>query len=204
MVLLPTDLLQSGLPAERTPSRADDTDADTDTAISVSGGGPVPESGPHPVRTQAAAFPAPFAVPALESSAEQEPHRRPAQVTALHRRIRTTQSDRKGRQETSEPAIPAAATPTAGAGDDSDLPRRVRQASLVPQLREEAPPEPRGSAGNEPEPAAGRTPEPVAGRTPEQARDRMTAYRDGWLRGGGPGPGSPAATTRPSTEGDQA
>ncbi|HJX87573.1 MAG TPA: ATP-binding protein, partial [Gemmatimonadales bacterium] len=87
VVLLPTDLLQSGLPAERTPSRADDTDADTDTAISVSGGGPVPESGPHPVRTQAAAFPAPFAVPALESSAEQEPHRRPAQVTALHRRI---------------------------------------------------------------------------------------------------------------------
>lgn len=71
-----------------------------------------------------------------------------------------------------------------GGGDhgdaDGDLPRRVRQASLVPQLREAPAPTPVFA------PAA-----PGAdARTPEQVRDRMAAYRDGWQRGGGPAPGS--------------
>ncbi|MEU7072211.1 nitrate- and nitrite sensing domain-containing protein [Streptomyces narbonensis] len=61
-----------------------------------------------------------------------------------------------------------------------DLPRRVRQASLVPQLREAPAPAPVSA------PAA-----PGAdARTPEQVRDRMAAYQDGWQRGGGPAPGS--------------
>ncbi|MFI9747719.1 nitrate- and nitrite sensing domain-containing protein [Streptomyces sp. NPDC052494] len=63
---------------------------------------------------------------------------------------------------------------------DGDLPRRVRQANLVPQLREAPLPAP--------------APAPVTPgadpRTPEQVRDRMAAYRDGWQRGGGPAPGS--------------
>ncbi|MEU3688534.1 sensor histidine kinase [Streptomyces narbonensis] len=69
----------------------------------------------------------------------------------------------------------------AGHGDpEGDLPRRVRQASLVPQLREAPAPVPVSA------PAA-----PGAdARTPEQVRDRMAAYRDGWQRGGGPAPGS--------------
>ncbi|MFI6060740.1 hypothetical protein [Streptomyces sp. NPDC051286] len=43
-----------------------------------------------------------------------------------------------------------------------------------------------------------------AGRTPEQARDRMTAYRNGWVRGGAaPGAAAPTTTAlRPRTEGD--
>ncbi|MEU0968233.1 sensor histidine kinase [Streptomyces sp. NPDC005917] len=78
---------------------------------------------------------------------------------------------------------------------DDDLPRRVRQASLAPQLRE-----PRTE---EPAPAP-RQDE----RTPELVRDRMTAYRDGWARGGGRQPGR-GATPEPeegtdSTEGDRA
>ncbi|WP_330329079.1 nitrate- and nitrite sensing domain-containing protein [Streptomyces sp. NBC_00536] len=56
----------------------------------------------------------------------------------------------------------------------TELPRRVRQASLVPQLREapaaKAPPGPG-------------TPQDPPGRSPEEARDRMAAYRDGWARG---------------------
>ncbi|NUK65681.1 sensor histidine kinase, partial [Streptomyces lunaelactis] len=74
---------------------------------------------------------------------------------------------------------------------DGELPRRVRQAHLVPQLREEPPAE-------EPDdPAADdHTPE----RTPEQVRDRMTAYRNGWTRGGGAAPG----TAAPGSEGDEA
>ncbi|MER6254577.1 nitrate- and nitrite sensing domain-containing protein [Streptomyces sp. NPDC001584] len=56
----------------------------------------------------------------------------------------------------------------------TELPRRVRQASLVPQLREA--PAPKAPAGS-------RLPEESPGRSPEQARDRMAAYRAGWVRG---------------------
>ncbi|MFE2238464.1 hypothetical protein ACFXCU_03115 [Streptomyces virginiae] len=56
----------------------------------------------------------------------------------------------------------------------TELPRRVRQASLVPQLRE---------APTPPEPTGLRLPEEPPGRSPEQARDRMAAYRAGWVRG---------------------
>ncbi|WP_405754916.1 MULTISPECIES: nitrate- and nitrite sensing domain-containing protein [unclassified Streptomyces] len=56
----------------------------------------------------------------------------------------------------------------------AELPRRVRQASLVPQLREA--PDPKAPDGV-------RVPEDPPGRSPEQARDRMAAYRAGWVRG---------------------
>lgn len=86
--------------------------------------------------------------------------------------------------------------------DDSeasdDLPRRVRQASLAPQLRAGRPEEP-------PETVASRHDD---GRTPELVRDRMAAYRDGWARGGGRQPGrgaTPDSTARSdSSEGDLA
>ncbi|WP_205576262.1 hypothetical protein, partial [Streptomyces europaeiscabiei] len=45
-------------------------------------------------------------------------------------------------------------------------------------------------------------------RTPELVRDRMAAYRDGWVRGGGRAPGSGVthgpATGSDSSEGDPA
>ncbi|MFB6824469.1 nitrate- and nitrite sensing domain-containing protein [Streptomyces virginiae] len=65
----------------------------------------------------------------------------------------------------------AAAAPPASV---TELPRRVRQASLVPQLREAPAPK---------APTASRPPEEPPGRSPEQARDRMAAYRAGWIRG---------------------
>ncbi|MEU9451936.1 nitrate- and nitrite sensing domain-containing protein [Streptomyces sp. NPDC048277] len=78
---------------------------------------------------------------------------------------------------------------------DADLPRRVRQASLAPQLRD-----PRAE---EPAPARRRDE-----RTPELVRDRMAAYREGWARGGGRQPGRGAAPEpdqgTDSTEGDRA
>ncbi|MFJ1812416.1 MULTISPECIES: nitrate- and nitrite sensing domain-containing protein [unclassified Streptomyces] len=84
--------------------------------------------------------------------------------------------------------------------DDSegsdDLPRRVRQANLAPQLRRplpEEPAQPPGPRGDE-------------GRTPELVRDRMSAYRKGWARGGGRQPGHGAAPApepgSESSEGD--
>ncbi|GEC05517.1 ATPase [Streptomyces spinoverrucosus] len=79
-----------------------------------------------------------------------------------------------------------------------DLPRRVRQASLAPQLRERRPPDTA-------QPSAPRNDDR---RTPELVRDRMAAYRDGWARGGGRQPGR-GATPDPaggsdSSEGDPA
>lgn len=77
-----------------------------------------------------------------------------------------------------------------------DLPRRVRQASLAPQLRQQH--------GVEPAPA--RRDDDL--RTPELVRERMAAYREGWARGGGRQPGRPDApepeTPSDSSEGDPA
>ncbi|MEU6544798.1 sensor histidine kinase [Streptomyces sp. NPDC046859] len=85
--------------------------------------------------------------------------------------------------------------------DDSrvtdDLPRRVRQASLAPQLRERHADDPARTAPAD---------RPDHGRTPEVVRDRMAAYRDGWARGGGrpPGRGTPSdpAERHDGSEGD--
>ncbi|MFJ4565260.1 nitrate- and nitrite sensing domain-containing protein [Streptomyces caelestis] len=77
-----------------------------------------------------------------------------------------------------------------------DLPRRVRQASLAPQLREGRPEEPPPSPAPRDD-----------DRTPELVRDRMAAYRDGWTRGGGRQPGrgtSPGPKGSDSFEGDPA
>ncbi|MFB8177458.1 nitrate- and nitrite sensing domain-containing protein [Streptomyces sp. NPDC055966] len=87
--------------------------------------------------------------------------------------------------------------PPHDAEPSGDLPRRVRQASLAPQLRqqrtEEAVPDRRGDDL----------------RTPELVRDRMAAYRDGWARGGGRQPGrgatpGPVTASDDSSEGDPA
>ncbi|WP_419993327.1 nitrate- and nitrite sensing domain-containing protein [Streptomyces boninensis] len=65
-------------------------------------------------------------------------------------------------------------------GADEALPKRVRQASLAPQLREA--PEKEETAPRRPRPDSGPAPRD---RSPEQARARMAAYRSGWVRGGG-------------------
>ncbi|CAL9385230.1 hypothetical protein SUDANB176_01143 [Streptomyces sp. enrichment culture] len=133
-----------------------------------------------------------------------------------HREAAPAPDDRRAR------AVPAAGTATGAAGTaentvpnrtpgvatlrlhrqeeepagPEDLPRRVRQASLAPQLRADHP----------------RTPEPPRhgggrdDRTPELVRARMTAYRDGWARGGGgqPGRGVTPGPAEHSSEGDPA
>ncbi|WP_432042809.1 nitrate- and nitrite sensing domain-containing protein [Streptomyces cadmiisoli] len=79
-----------------------------------------------------------------------------------------------------------------------DLPRRVRQANLAPQLRE------RRTEDTDRTPGAGDDDR----RTPELVRDRMAAYRDGWVRGSGRPPGRGAAPEPAgggdSSEGDPA
>ena len=74
---------------------------------------------------------------------------------------------------------PAYPEPDAGDFADADsLPRRVRQASLAPQLRENTLP---GRPAANGDPAT--TPETVAERSPEEARSTITAIQQGWERG---------------------
>ncbi len=75
------------------------------------------------------------------------------------------------------PAIPADGEPGAqpdGDGDVKGLPRRVRQANIVPQLRDN-PPRRRTS----PAPA----PAPASGPTPAEIRQTMSALQRGWQEG---------------------
>ncbi|MFF6780408.1 nitrate- and nitrite sensing domain-containing protein [Streptomyces sp. NPDC012510] len=72
-----------------------------------------------------------------------------------------------------------------------ELPRRVRQSHLAPQLRER----------HDGHPVPTTPARPDDERTPELVRDRMAAYRDGWARGGGRAPGR-GVTHRPATGSD--
>ncbi|WP_236063662.1 sensor histidine kinase, partial [Streptomyces poriferorum] len=182
VVLLPTALLQTALPPAEEQAAPQKASAERRDDHERTTFGP----GPRAVRPQGTAFPAPVPVPALESRTGPT-----ARVTSLRPR----------RPEADDETGPAPRTPAGDKGDDEALPRRVRQASLVPQLREEPRPEPPRTGG----PAE----DTAAHRTPEQARDRMTAYRAGWVRGGGAAPGSPVAAPgstepRPLSEGDPA
>ncbi|MFD8211063.1 nitrate- and nitrite sensing domain-containing protein [Streptomyces sp. NPDC059695] len=97
-------------------------------------------------------------------------------------------ADRAGPGGSARQGGPAGPDVPTGRGDADaeadvavELPRRVRQASLVPQLRQAPAPTPVTVAVPTGTPDA---------RTPELVRDRMTAYQDGWQRGGGAVPGT--------------
>jgi signal transduction histidine kinase len=79
------------------------------------------------------------------------------------------------------PAIPADGEPGAqpdGNDDVKGLPRRVRQASIAPQLRDNPP---RRRTSPAPTPASG--PAPASGPTPAEIRQTMSALQRGWQEG---------------------
>ncbi|MCC9152885.1 ATP-binding protein [Streptomyces parvulus] len=180
VVLVPTALLHSGTaertaqashetgpPGERRHARVHDAAAPRETVSAPSG---------RPVLTSA--------VPA---SAETAPDRPPG-APALRLHLSPDISDDPARGD-------GTGTTRDSVENADDLPRRIRQASLAPQLRDGRPAQP------------ARPPRPRADgeRTPEVVRDRMTAYRDGWARGGGRRPGRPERPDPPagdSSEGD--
>ncbi|NBE50582.1 sensor histidine kinase [Streptomyces boluensis] len=147
--------------------------------------------------------------PELAPSDQPEPAARPGVITLkLHTSTGTgpheaaTEQDSRNRPpDTSTRAWspePDGHTGPESVDDDiGGLPRRVRQASLAPQLREHPAAEPTPVPQGAPEPGE---------RTPEQVRARMTAYRDGWARGGGRPPGAPGrprpGSPRPGKTGD--
>ena len=118
--------------------------------------------------------------------------------------------DRACRRPPPEPPSPAGTPPPAAGGGDAgpddgarDLPRRVKQASLAPQLRDN-PPRRRTSAGAG---AAG-----ADGPTPDELRKTMSALQRGWQEGrsqpmsapaaGDPPPG-PSGQSQPEDTGGQ-
>ncbi|MFG2874212.1 nitrate- and nitrite sensing domain-containing protein [Streptomyces sp. NPDC048337] len=113
--------------------------------------------GPAPARQEPRGLPFPEPAPAPDGP-------RPAPVAPLRPRTPGGAVTR----------TPVAAAPVPAPASVTELPRRVRQASLVPQLREAPAPK---------APAGAHLPEEPPGRSPEQARDRMAAYRAGWARG---------------------
>ncbi|MEV7413880.1 nitrate- and nitrite sensing domain-containing protein [Streptomyces sp. NPDC089919] len=178
VVLLPTALLQGALPPgenERPGGRPQDLEPEPEplavgrgarqvTARAMAGR----SAGGAPVGSAPSAAPGSIGPsgPAGAAGREAEPsvaEAPPAPVATL-----------RPRGSGGRPPAPAAVPGTAALPEGvTELPRRVRQASLVPQLREA----PAGPAGG-PDSAED---QPV--RSPEEARDRMAAYRDGWARG---------------------
>ncbi|WP_328416194.1 nitrate- and nitrite sensing domain-containing protein [Streptomyces violaceus] len=167
VVLLPTALLHTGA-TERSPGEAVHPPRPEERSYArVPDDTPPQDAVPAPADRRALVAPVPAA-------AETTSHTQPPGVATL--RLHRPQEQPEGSE---------------------DLPRRVRQASLAPQLRDGRPEEP------PPTPAL-----QDDERTPEAVRDRMAAYRDGWARGGGrqagrgttPGP----AKGRDSSEGDPA
>ncbi|MDO0917005.1 nitrate- and nitrite sensing domain-containing protein [Streptomyces sp. DT2A-34] len=168
VVLLPTALLHEAT-AERSPGRKADSERPAERAYARVPAADRPQESVHAVAERPALV-AP--VPVVEARTTDTP---PPGVTTL--RLHRPPDDSEA---------------------SDDLPRRVRQASLAPQLREGRPEEPA-----QPPPARDDDQ-----RTPELVRDRMAAYRDGWARGGGRQPGrgaTPDSTARSdSSEGDPA
>jgi hypothetical protein len=76
------------------------------------------------------------------------------------------------------PGVPAVlADDPASTADLGDLPQRVRQANLAPQLQESAARARTGDAGQQ---ISGEVP---AGRSPEEVRATYAAIQQGWQRG---------------------
>ncbi|WNI25948.1 nitrate- and nitrite sensing domain-containing protein [Streptomyces sp. ITFR-16] len=97
------------------------------------------------------------------------------------------------------PAVPAARTPSPVPETVGGLPRRVRQASLAPQLRET-------TAGRPAEPEAVESAEDIE-RDADEVRSRMASLQRGWQRGrlqnaeDTTGPGDTAQGTTPGGDG---
>ncbi|MEU9236266.1 sensor histidine kinase [Streptomyces subrutilus] len=178
VVLLPNSMLQGAITAgapepEPRAGAGGEARAAASAPVAQTGPAPAPQAAGNAqqppamtvVREAARGLgdpgPVPGGVPGPVPGGGPEP--RPSPVAAL--RPRTAGAALTGA------ARAAAAPPSASV---TELPRRVRQASLVPQLRETPAPEAPADA-----PLAADPP----GRSPEQARDRMAAYRDGWVRG---------------------
>ncbi|MFD9318468.1 nitrate- and nitrite sensing domain-containing protein [Streptomyces sp. NPDC060053] len=170
VVLLPTALLHSGKP-ERSAREVTETEQQPAERVYAR----VSAVDRHTADRRQEAVPASADRPALVAPVRAAPVRAAAPVQAAE----------PAAADPPPPGVTALRLhrPPDDAEGSDDLPRRVRQANLAPQLRRplaEEPAQPAGPRGDDE-------------RTPELVRDRMSAYRKGWARGGGRQPGHGAA-----------
>ncbi|MGW3937500.1 nitrate- and nitrite sensing domain-containing protein [Streptomyces phaeochromogenes] len=177
VVLLPTPLLQAAAEERSGGRRADQEKAAERTYARVPAPTPKHDS--------------------VEALSVKAPNERPALVPPIP--IEAEAASEGTRESRTPPGVTTLRLhrPEDDTVESDELPRRVRQASLAPQLREGRPDEPAEAA-----------PHKDDERTPEAVRDRMAAYRAGWTRGGGRAPGlgvtpDPVAGSD-SSEGDPA
>ncbi|MFD7811578.1 nitrate- and nitrite sensing domain-containing protein [Streptomyces sp. NPDC059785] len=205
VVLLPTALLDSG-PVERTSaatrsSPATDREPAAPRAYARVASAPDPEPVPALVERPALTPPAPATdeeeQPATDSRATGSRATSPAATGPAEKSLNGSPGTPLPVVRTEVPTLRPHRPPDDTEPSD-ELPRRVRQASLAPQLRHQRAEEPASSPG-EPDDDE---------RTPEKVRARMAAYRDGWARGGGRPPGLRRPREHPadsdSSEGDPA
>ncbi|MEW2621799.1 nitrate- and nitrite sensing domain-containing protein [Streptomyces sp. NPDC048106] len=133
--------------------------------------------GPLPLPRRATAAPHPAAPADRGAADESAPAAGPGGTTGAGRPFGGPSLPRRTRPAAGTPSGPG--TPSGAPRDDADgatgpgdgtLPRRVRQASLVPQLRQD------------PERRSGRTDAP-ADRDADEVRSRMASLQRGWQRG---------------------
>ncbi|RKE22410.1 nitrate- and nitrite sensing domain-containing protein [Streptomyces sp. TLI_171] len=184
VVLLPTDMLDLRYPEPAQPERASAFVPDRPAERPAVGRSaperpmveraPVEPSAPERPRVERTAIVRPLSVLPAQSTPAAAPAPPPSSAPS----------------PLPLPAAPVQALPSlvAPADSEDELPRRVRQASLAPQLRET--PEPAG---------AGLRPAAPADRDPEQARTAMSAFQQGWARGAAAGP-EPGPHPRPRTD----
>ncbi|MCX4452275.1 nitrate- and nitrite sensing domain-containing protein [Streptomyces sp. NBC_01340] len=186
VVLLPTALLHGGA-AERSPRKTENGRPDEREYARVSAA-PEHDSVQAPIER-------PALVPLVQTAVEPPAPSSPEASANV-----SSETPVNASPETPPPGVTTLRLhrPSDDSEGSDDLPRRVRQASLAPQLREQRIEESAQVAAHQHDDA----------RTPELVRDRMAAYRDGWARGGGRTPGR-GATPDPdagsdSSEGDPA
>ena len=186
VVLIPSDLVVSGEghAADSDAGQASELGIQTSPRHAVSRtvwdlpvlGGDAPPGGPFPVGAHSDAA-ATATMPARTGTAEPFIPAAPEAAGDLLRAETPHNGDNPVAPETKnsgsvqhapgEPPAPATVDLTG-----LDLPRRVRQASLAPELRDPQPPQPAGTEGG------------MAGwRSPDQTRDAFTALQRGWERG---------------------
>ncbi|MFE5767223.1 nitrate- and nitrite sensing domain-containing protein [Streptomyces sp. NPDC056485] len=167
VVLLPNSLLQGAIETGFGPA----PDPGGDAPYEASAQPREPRRPQEPQEPRQPRGPAPQPTPAVtvvrEEARRSAVREEPRGITAPERSPVRAEEPRPAPVAPLRPRVPGGPAVT-------ELPRRVRQASLVPQLREAPAPE---------DPAGARLPEDPPGRSPEQARDRMASYRAGWIRG---------------------
>ncbi|GGP32231.1 sensor histidine kinase [Streptomyces melanogenes] len=204
VVLLPTGLLDSAITA--VTRQATRSGLDTERVPLARSGAEHDDRAPtavrHERRRPLAPAPGPRPEPTVDDRPASPSRTAPTAPTAIRPALVAQPETPSTRATTAPATVPTpppgvttlrqrARTVAPDSAHGDGLPRRVRQASLAPQLREAPTEEPQ-------------TDETADTRTPEQVRDRMTAYMGGWARGGASRAGAAqgTATRAPETDAD--